>query len=85
MEHDVLQTLPPRQSPFRSFTWAEAMGFAFGELGLSPDAFWQMTPREFLAALEWCRGNAALPATSRDIFETLYKRYPDQPEMRPET
>ncbi len=69
-----------RQSPFRAFSWREAMGFAFVELKLSPQAFWQMTPREFQAALDWYRGTQTLPATTRDSFEALQKRYPDQPQ-----
>ena len=54
------------------------MGFGFGVLRLSPDAFWRMTPRELAAAMEAVLGprEAAIDAAS---FAALRARFPDAP------
>ena len=54
------------------------MGFGFGVLRLSPDAFWRMTPRELAAAIEAVLGprEAALDRVS---FAELSARFPDAP------
>jgi uncharacterized phage protein (TIGR02216 family) len=74
---------PPQPSPLqgegvRPFPWKDAMGFGFGTLRLSPDAFWKMTPRELAAAMEAVLGPraAALDAAS---FAALRARFPDAP------
>jgi len=54
------------------------MAFAFGHLRLAPDSFWNMTPREFDAALHGInlnRMNSAPPA--RGVFDNLMQAYPD--------
>jgi uncharacterized phage protein (TIGR02216 family) len=54
------------------------MGFGFGILRLSPDAFWRMTPRELAAAI-----SAVVPpraaAIGRGAFDALMRRFPDAP------
>lgn len=54
--------------------WAGLMRAGFGGLGLSPAAFWAMTPRELAAAL----GARAAPGPiSRADLDALRARYPD--------
>lgn len=53
------------------------MGFGFGTLRLSPDAFWRMTPRELTAAIEAVTGPRAEPL-ARSSFAALMRRFPDQ-------
>ena len=54
------------------------MAIGFGRLRLSPDAFWQLTPREFAAAVRGLTGQLApLQPPSRDDFHGLAARYPD--------
>ncbi|MCV0348791.1 rcc01693 family protein [Nitratireductor sp.] len=61
----------------RPFPWSDVMGFAFGVLRLSPDAFWSMTPRELNCALEaLCGGGAGAPA--RNDLDRLMERFPDR-------
>ena len=52
------------------------MGFGFGTLRLSPDAFWRITPRELAAAMEGVLGPRAAPL-DRGGFESLRARFPD--------
>lgn len=53
------------------------MGFAFGVLRLSPQAFWSMTPRELNCALEaLCGGGAGAPG--RNDLDRLMERFPDR-------
>ena len=54
------------------FPWARLMELGMGVLRLSPDEFWNATPREIAAAL----GGPA-PAFARNSFEDLMKRFPD--------
>ena len=58
------------------FPWTHAIGFGFGVLRLSPQAFWQMTPREFALAVEAVLGPRAAPL-ERARLEQLMRRYPD--------
>ncbi|GJM01791.1 MAG: hypothetical protein DHS20C08_02920 [Rhodomicrobium sp.] len=56
------------------------MQLGFGRLGLSSTAFWSLTPKELLAALEGATflspHNAAPP--DRCIFEGMMKNFPDE-------
>jgi uncharacterized phage protein (TIGR02216 family) len=60
----------------RRFPMERAMALGLGALGWSPDAFWQATPRELLAALGH-RGEPAASAT-RAEYEALKARFPDR-------
>ncbi len=65
----------------KEFPWENAMKFGLGVLGLSPQGFWAMTPRElnaaFCAHLEMRRGAGA---TERETLEKLLKEFPDGKE-----
>ena len=52
------------------------MGFGFGILKLSPDAFWRMTPRELAAAIGAVAPPPAAPL-GRVAFDALMRRFPD--------
>ena len=58
------------------FPWKQAIGFGFGVLRLSPDAFWAMTPRELAYAIEAVRGPSAQPM-DRTALTELMTRFPD--------
>jgi uncharacterized phage protein (TIGR02216 family) len=60
----------------RPFPWREAMGFGFGVLRLSPEAFWAMTPRELAYAIETLTGPIAQPM-DRSALRDLMTRFPD--------
>jgi uncharacterized phage protein (TIGR02216 family) len=53
------------------------MGFGFGTLRLSPDAFWRMTPRELAAAIGAVLGRHPAPL-DRAAFAALRARFPDK-------
>ena len=59
--------------------WQQLMQFGLGVLGLSPGDFWDMTPREFVAASEGRLG-ATGPEASMDHAElaALIQRHPDR-------
>lgn len=63
--------------------WDRLMRLGLGALRLAPDAFWAMTPVEFLRALE---GAGLLPAPGaamgRPGLERLMAAYPDAPERK---
>lgn len=66
------------------FPFADALGFGLGVLGLSPDAFWAMTPRELQAAINGrsgCSGrlgrSGAREAMPRGAFDALIRCFPD--------
>ena len=59
----------------RPFPWAEAIGFGFGVLRLSPHDFWAMTPRELAHAIKTVTG--AVAPLQRDDLTNLMARYPD--------
>jgi uncharacterized phage protein (TIGR02216 family) len=52
------------------------MGFGFGILRLSSDAFWRMTPRELAAAIDALIPPSAA-ALARPTFDALMRRFPD--------
>ena len=54
------------------FPWARFMELGIGVLRLSPQDFWNATPREIVAAF----GGTA-PQLHRASFEGLMRRYPD--------
>jgi uncharacterized phage protein (TIGR02216 family) len=56
------------------FPWREAMAFGFGVLRLSPQAFWNMTPRELAAAIEAVQGPAPAPM-DRGVLTELMQRF----------
>ena len=60
----------------KPFPWDEAMQFGFGVLRLSPQAFWQMTPRELSQAVIAVRGHAGTPI-DRGGLAQLMQRFPD--------
>ena len=55
--------------------WDEAIGFGLGVLGLSPDDFWRMTPRELVLAAKARNPNGGV--LTRLSFAELMRRYPD--------
>jgi uncharacterized phage protein (TIGR02216 family) len=57
------------------------MGFGFGVLRLSPEAFWRMTPRELGAAIAALAPPRAAPL-ARATFDALMQRFPDTMEDR---
>jgi uncharacterized phage protein (TIGR02216 family) len=57
------------------FDWPALMRVAYQGLGLSPAAFWALTPSEFLTLLGPETGAAPL---RRDAFDALLARFPDQ-------
>jgi uncharacterized phage protein (TIGR02216 family) len=60
----------------KPFPWDEAMQFGFGVLRLSPQVFWQMTPRELSQAVIAVRG-AAMTPIDRGGLAQLMQRFPD--------
>lgn len=62
------------------FPWAQAIGFGFGVLRLSPQQFWSMTPRELAGAIEAVTGSA--PPLDRSSLAKLMERYPDDVSAR---
>lgn len=58
------------------FPWADAIGFGFGVLRLSPDAFWRMTPRELAHAVR-VRNGAPVTPIGRALLLDLMTRFPD--------
>jgi uncharacterized phage protein (TIGR02216 family) len=63
------------------FPWADAIGFGFGILRLSPEAFWTMTPRELAYAVRAVRGGSASPL-ARNTLDEMMRRFPDIEKMR---
>ncbi|MGB0853838.1 MAG: phage tail assembly chaperone [Pikeienuella sp.] len=63
--------------------WEMLMRFGLGVLGLSPDEFWKMSPREFTAAAEGRLGNLArAKAMRRETFADLTREFPDHPAAK---
>lgn len=58
------------------FPWADAIGFGFGVLRLSPDAFWRMTPRELAHAVRVRNGVSVMPIGRASLLD-LMTRFPD--------
>ena len=61
--------------------WRALMAFGLGQLRLSPDAFWSMTPREIAAAAHHL--TATSPSTP--TRETLSALMHDNPDTRGKT
>lgn len=57
------------------FDWPALMRVAYQGLGLSPEAFWAMTPSEFLILLGPETGAAPL---RRAAFDALAAQFPDK-------
>lgn len=55
--------------------WAALMRLGLRDLGLSPDAFWRLTPAEFMVMVEG--GHGVTPPMKRDRFRTLMAKFPD--------
>ncbi len=58
------------------FPWADAIGFGFGVLRLSSDAFWRMTPRELAHAVSGRNGAPVTPIERASLLH-LMTRFPD--------
>lgn len=59
--------------------WAQIMAFGFGQLGLSPNAFWSMSLREMNAAIRWHLPHlGSAPVMNRAGLADLMKLFPDQ-------
>lgn len=57
------------------------MAFGFGVLRLHADAFWALTPRELLSAVEGASGralNSFDDAPARSTLEALMRAFPDE-------
>ena len=58
------------------------MAIGLGVLGLTPQVFWALTPKEFDAALRGRFGNSVTAgALSRRGLSELMQQYPDVSEM----
>ena len=53
------------------------MAFGLGDLRLSPDAFWRMTPRELAAAMRG-PGHVVAPSLERSALARLMRDFPDE-------
>ena len=69
----------PTDAPL-GFDWPALMRVAYQGLGLSPEAFWRMTPGEFLILLGPESGGGPL---RRDAFDALLARFPDSTNAAP--
>lgn len=58
----------------QGFDWPVLMRVAYQGLGLAPEAFWRLTPAEFLILLGPEPGPGAM---RRSAFEALSARFPD--------
>ena len=58
------------------FPWERALAIGLGVLRLSPAEFWNMTPREFAAALRGRYGELAQPI-DRAALDGLMRKFPD--------
>ncbi|WP_334174997.1 phage tail assembly chaperone [Pseudoxanthobacter sp.] len=66
--------------------WEAAIGFGIGRLGLAPDAFWRLTPRELAAVLRAASGGPGPRAPRRGDLGALMARFPDRrPDRPPDT
>jgi uncharacterized phage protein (TIGR02216 family) len=59
------------------FNWPSLLSAGLGRMGLSPEAFWQMTPYEFQLLMGQSKTFA--PLDRRRLVE-LVEKYPDQRE-----
>ncbi|MEM9169941.1 MAG: phage tail assembly chaperone [Pseudomonadota bacterium] len=58
--------------------WRDPFVFAVTRLGLSPSAFWALTPREW----RWLAREAGPAALNRRDLAALAARFPDRPAMK---
>ena len=58
--------------------WPALMALGLGVLRLPPGVFWQMTPREFSAALRGATGVGSAVPMNMTEFAALASRFPDQ-------
>ena len=66
--------------PETPFDWPGLMRLGFGQLGLPPDVFWQMTPWELRLALEGAGlMRADGHAMNRRALAALMQAHPDGP------
>lgn len=56
--------------------WADLLRVGLGQLRLSPEQFWSLTPAEFFAMAGL--SETPLPRMSRGRMAELLARYPDQ-------
>lgn len=70
-------------SASQEFDWDFLMRFGLGALGLAPRDFWQMTPREFEAALKGRLGQFGEDhPLARDGLQRLADRFPEGGSIR---
>lgn len=65
--------------------WRQFMEISFGILKLTPEAFWQMTPPEWLAAMKgWDSQHYSdqLPPIQRDDLLELMQHFPDSSQEK---
>lgn len=56
--------------------WLELMRLAYLHLGIPPQQFWALTPKEFDVLISRIYGSDA--TITRSDLEELYNRFPDQ-------
>lgn len=61
--------------------WPALMALGLGVLRLPPQTFWQMTPREFSAALHGAIGHISAPPMNMAEFSNLAARFPDEDRL----
>ena len=67
--------LAPDRTP--PFPWAAFIAFGLGEMRLSPDVLWRLTPREIAALLQARAAPSGPRPMSRDDLQRLAALYPD--------
>lgn len=61
------------------FDWPRTMRIGLGLLGLAPEVFWAMTPREFEAAVRGRFGELdPPPRMTATTLDELVRKYPDK-------
>lgn len=53
------------------------MAFALGVVGLAPNVFWAMTPKELAAAIRGRVGPAGLAHPTKADLDAMLARFPD--------
>jgi uncharacterized phage protein (TIGR02216 family) len=53
------------------------MAFGFGVLRLPSHAFWSLTPRELMSAVEGAQGRIGGEPTARAALDDLMRAFPD--------
>ncbi len=68
------------------FDWQRTMRIGLGVLGLAPEVFWAMTPREFEAAVRGRLGELDVPAPmTAATLDNLVRKYPDKQQGQTES